>query len=268
MAWETGPGTRTVDGGLRQLEPGHGPRSREEPHRPRLRPAHRALGRGPKVVVAREVEPAVDQVERDLVRKAAPCGVRVPRRCVHRDADLARDAVRAVAPKRDHVGGRGVPEKAGGESGERRVPEERDRQRAGRASPPEPAGMGVKQADCRGHRLSVDSQAGMAVGDVEGAPSAFHAFASLGGSPADEYATLEWSMLRRVKVKLFRIFARSSNVSGARSSCPSATRSAISLSMRDPSFSAVIVRTERVTASTPSASDTTALSLNCGLGPS
>src|SRR5271170_7948176 len=103
MAWETGPDTRTVDGCLRQLERGHGLRSREEPHSPRLRPAHGAPGRGLPVVVAGEVEPAVDQVERYLARKAAPCGARMPSRGVHRDADFARDAVLAVALKGDHV---------------------------------------------------------------------------------------------------------------------------------------------------------------------
>src|ERR1035438_3136750 len=118
------------------------------------------------------------------------------------------------------------------------------------------------------HRLSVDSQAWVAVGDLEAAFRAFHALASLGGSPAGEYASLEWSMFRSVNVKLSLIFARSSKVIGASSSCPSETRSEIRLSIRAPSFSAVMIRTERVAASTPSASDTTALSLNCGLGPS
>src|ERR1019366_4261448 len=120
----------------------------------------------------------------------------------------------------------------------------------------------------RRHRLSVDSQAWVAVGDLEAAFRAFHALASLGGSPAGEYASLEWSMFRSVNVKLSLIFARSSKVIGASSSCPSETRSEIRLSIRAPSFSAVMIRTERVAASTPSASDTTALSLNCGLGPS
>ena len=92
--------------------------------------------------------------------------------------------------KRDHVGRRGVAEKIAVEARQLAFAEESDGKAAGGASPPVAYGLGVKQGDRGPERLAVEAQAGMAEGDVEraGAP---HALASVGASPAGEYATRE-----------------------------------------------------------------------------
>jgi hypothetical protein len=69
------------------------------------------------------------------------------------------------------------------EAGERRVGHERQGELAGGAALLERSGRGIEPADCRRQGRPVDSKAGMALGNLEEARAALHAFASLGASP-------------------------------------------------------------------------------------
>jgi len=73
-------------------------------HRAALGATHRAFFRRHQIVVAGEVQPAMDDVKRKFGAEVAAVFLRVGGGGVGRDADLAGDAVLRIALKRDHVG--------------------------------------------------------------------------------------------------------------------------------------------------------------------
>src|SRR4051812_4551625 len=74
-------------------------RAPEQLHRTRFGPTHHAFFRRHEIVVAREVEPAVDEVKRELGRKIAAVLFCERGRSVDRDADFPGKAGRDIAFK-------------------------------------------------------------------------------------------------------------------------------------------------------------------------
>ena len=107
---------------------------RQQPQGAGLGAAHDALPGGGEVVVAGEVQPAVDEVEGELGREVAALAPGKGGGGVGGDADLAGGAERGVAGEGDDVGRGGVGEEVGVEAGERGVGQEDEGERAGRAA--------------------------------------------------------------------------------------------------------------------------------------
>ena len=97
-----------------------------------LSAAHDAFFRRFKIVITGEMEPAMHQVEGEFRGELPLVPAGVAGRGVHGDANLARDAKRGIAFKRDHVGRRRIVEEVGVQLRERGIGEENKGKFAGR----------------------------------------------------------------------------------------------------------------------------------------
>ena len=119
----------------RRLPPGENPLGTNQAQSAGLGAAHDAFFGRFKVVVAGEVQPAVDDVEQEFGGKSGGggAGAKLAEGGVDGDADLAGDAVGGVAFEGDNVGDGRVVEERGVDFGEDGVGEEYEREFAGGA---------------------------------------------------------------------------------------------------------------------------------------
>jgi len=154
----------------------------EMAHRPGLGPAHAALLRGGQVVMAGEMQPAVDDVEGELRRepaRSARSRTGLADRGVGRHADLPGHSglvVPGVVESDDIRCGR-IAQKPRMEPGERRVREEDNGEIAGtRKGGPgsgQRGGGPVKGTHGAEQRAAVDAQSGMEIGNGDAALAQF-----------------------------------------------------------------------------------------------
>lgn len=156
----------------------------QQVHRAGFGAAHFTFFGGLKVVVAGEVEPAVDEVEREFggesgeeflwerTRGGNVFRGRLTEGGVDGDADLAGETGSGVAFERDDVGDRRVVEEFGVELREGGVGEEDEGEFAGGATAAEVGGVGVEDGDGAFDRAAVEAEPRVAVGD--GDRAGFH----------------------------------------------------------------------------------------------
>ena len=169
-------------------------------HGPCFGAAHCAFLGGLEVVVAGEVEPAVDEVQYEFGGEI-PARADLADRGVNRDADFAGGALCRVAFEGDDVGGSRVGEEVGVKLGEGGVSQENEGELAGwnfRISILDLrlGGTGLVTATCgkkfgvegvnyTGHGAAIQAQAGVAVSDED--------FAM--GHAEPEFFSREWTRM-------------------------------------------------------------------------
>ena len=154
---------------------------------------HDAFFGGLEIVVARKMEPAVNDVEEKFAGEIALGGFRIGRGGVDGDADFAGSAEGGIAFEGDDVGRRGIGEEIRVELGEGAVGEEDEGEFAGRASgwggefrvlsfrfrvfggaareavAAEGAEISVENLDGAGEGAAVEAKSGVPIGDGDDA---------------------------------------------------------------------------------------------------
>ncbi len=130
-----------------------------------FRAAHETFFVRVQVVVAGEVEPAVDEVKGELGGKVVFMGLGVGGGGIGGDADFAGDVEVGLALESDDVGGGGVVEEIGVELGLLGIGEDDEGELALGAATAESAGGGVEELDGAQDAWAGDAQARVAVGD-------------------------------------------------------------------------------------------------------
>ena len=128
-------------------------------HRAGFGGAHEAFFGGLEVVVAGEVQPAVNHVKSQFFAEIAGMFLGVGGGGVGGNADLASDAERGLALEGDDVGCGWVVEKIGVELGQFGVAHEGEREFAGGAAATKFVGVSIERGDDVDDGLFVDPQA-------------------------------------------------------------------------------------------------------------
>lgn len=149
----------------------------QEFHRAGLGGAHDALFSWLQIVVAREVQPAVHEVEGKFVGKrggdvlSGADGTRLAERGLDRDTDFPGDAVFSgridirLPFERDHISHGWVIEKVPVQPSERLIREENERQFTGRTSAAKCGRVRVEPVDCLNDLASIETQTRVSIGD-------------------------------------------------------------------------------------------------------
>ena len=127
--------------------------------------AHETFLVGVQIVVAGEVEPAVDEVEGELGGKVVFMDLGVNNGNISRNTDFAGDVEVGLALESDDVGGGGVVEEIGVELGLLGIGEDDEGELALGAATAEAAGGGIEELDGAQDGRAGDAQARVAVGD-------------------------------------------------------------------------------------------------------
>lgn len=179
----------------RRLPPGENPLGTNQAQSAGLGAAHDAFFGRFKVVVAGEVQPAVDDVEQEFVGKSGGgrAGAELAEGGVDGDADFAGDAVVGVALEGDHIGDGRVVEERGVKFGEVGIGQENEGELTRRAErnfgiePPDfrISKFGVEGVDGADQGAAVEAKAGVAVGDGD--------LAGWGGGHGRERSDQAWA---------------------------------------------------------------------------